>query len=200
MHNPLDPTYEQTLIEQAQSQPQAFRELYRHYFPRLYAYVAYRVGSIQDAEDLVSDIFLHVVEALGQFEYRGAGSFAAWLFRIAHNQVTQHYRRQRRGFEAVTLDEITELASGMLPLDQVVQHKEQAAVLRRLIASLSDRRQEVVMLKFFGGLRNREISAVLGLDERTVASHLCRALEDLQRKFPKAWVEDTPYEPQSLAR
>jgi DNA-directed RNA polymerase specialized sigma24 family protein len=39
------------------------------------------------------------------------------------------------------------------------------------------------MLKFYGGLRNSEIAAVLGLDERSVASHLCRALDDLHRSY-----------------
>jgi DNA-directed RNA polymerase specialized sigma24 family protein len=45
---------------------------------------------------------------------------------------------------------------------------------------LSPRRQEVVTLRFYGGLRNREIARVLGLDERTVAAHLCRAIQDLE--------------------
>ncbi|HET7078316.1 MAG TPA: sigma-70 region 4 domain-containing protein, partial [Chloroflexia bacterium] len=59
------------------------------------------------------------------------------------------------------------------------------ADLHRLIATLSPRRREVITLKFFGGLQNREIAAVLGLDERTVASHLCRALEDLYARYTR---------------
>jgi DNA-directed RNA polymerase specialized sigma24 family protein len=38
-------------------------------------------------------------------------------------------------------------------------------------------------LRFFGGLHNNEISAILGLDERTVAAHLCRGVQDLQRRY-----------------
>jgi RNA polymerase sigma factor (sigma-70 family) len=58
---------------------------------------------------------------------------------------------------------------------------EQAFHIRQMIALLPIKRQEVVILKFFGGLRNKEIAAVLDLDERTVASHLSRALTDLKR-------------------
>jgi RNA polymerase sigma factor (sigma-70 family) len=52
-----------------------------------------------------------------------------------------------------------------------------------MIAKLSPRRRDIVTLRFFGGLRNQEIAAVLKLDERSVASHLSRALEDLRRQY-----------------
>jgi RNA polymerase sigma factor (sigma-70 family) len=55
--------------------------------------------------------------------------------------------------------------------------------MRALVATLSPRRQEIVTLKFFAGLRNREIADVLELDERTVASHLSRGLQDLQTRY-----------------
>ena len=56
--------------------------------------------------------------------------------------------------------------------------------MRRLVAALPPRRQEVIRLRFFGGLSSREIAAILDLDERTVASNLSRALVDLQYHWP----------------
>jgi RNA polymerase sigma-70 factor (ECF subfamily) len=171
---------ERKLVEQARTNPDAFRELYRLYFPRVYAYIAYRVGRVWDAEDLTANIFVKVLEGLERFEWRGEGSFAAWLFRIAHSQVSQFYRDQR---EHLSLDDLPDIQSSSLAPDQAIARKEQFARLRARIATLSPRRQEIVTLRFFGELRNQEIAAVLGLDERTVASHLSRALEDLQRKY-----------------
>jgi RNA polymerase sigma-70 factor (ECF subfamily) len=171
--------HERKLVEQARDNPDAFRELYRHYFPRVYAYVAYRVGRVWDAEDLTANIFVKVVESLERFEWRGEGSFAAWIFRIAYSEVSQFYRQRR---EHLSLDELPDIQSSALSPDQMVLRKEQFARLRARIGTLSPRRQEIITLRFFGGLRNQEIAAVLGLDERTVASHLSRALEDLQRK------------------
>ena len=179
MQKSLPEAQERQLIEQARRHPDAFRALYRHYFPRVYAYAAARVGRRQDAEDVVADVFLHVVEALASFDYRGAGSFAAWIFRIAHNRVSQHYRDH--GTADVALDDVGDLHSDRPPPDEALADKELAAHLRGLVRKLPPRRQEVITLKFFGGLRNTEIAAVLELDERTVASHLCRALDDLQR-------------------
>ncbi|MFO7781044.1 MAG: sigma-70 family RNA polymerase sigma factor [Spirochaetia bacterium] len=189
------PEREQELLKQAQGDPNAFQALYDHYFPRVYAYVSYRVGRVKDTEDIVADTFLTVVDNLNGFEWRGEGSFAAWLFRIARNRVSDFYRRGRGSEETIPLEDLPDLASGALLPADVLAQKEKFACLRRLIGTLSPRRQEVITLRFFGGLRNKEIAALLDLDERTVASHLCRGLRDLHRKYvdefgPKKEIHD----------
>lgn len=145
--------------------------------------MSYRVGRVQDVEDLVADIFLKTVEKLDRFEWQGEGSFAAWLFRIAHNRVVDFYRRDHRSLELLSLDELPDLESGSQLPDEIALRGEDFAQLRRLIATLSPRRQEIITLKFFGGLRNNEIAQILELDERTVASHLCRGLENLYSRY-----------------
>ncbi len=172
---------EQDLVERARSDPEAFRALYQAYFPRVYAYIAYRVGRSWDAEDLSAEVFTRVVEALERFEYRGPGSFTAWIFTIARNQISQFYRINK--MQEVPLDALPDMQSDLPTPDYAMIQKEKFARLHALIGTLSRRRQEVVTLRFFGGLRNQEIAEVLNLDERTVASHLCRALEDLESRY-----------------
>jgi RNA polymerase sigma-70 factor, ECF subfamily len=179
---PLGLDEERALIAELPENSEAFRRIYRHYFPRLFAYVAYRVGRKQDAEDITADIFLRVVQAIKQFEHRGEGSFAAWLFRIAYNHVQQFYRQEQRQ-SVVALEELPEIQSRDLLPDEAFVRKEQFARLQAMLNSLSPRRQEIISLRFFAELRNQEIALVLGLDERTVASHLARGLEDLQEKY-----------------
>ncbi|MEZ4672398.1 MAG: sigma-70 family RNA polymerase sigma factor [Anaerolineae bacterium] len=189
---PIPPDEERILISQLAQNPNAFRQLYQHYFPRVFAYVAYRVGTKQEAEDLTATTFMKVIEAISRFEYRRDRSFALWIFRIAHNEVQQFYRlRQRR--PTVLLDDVPEIASVDFLPDEAFARKEQFVRLQHMLATLTPRRQEIISLRFFAGLRNQEIAAVLALDERTVASHLCRALEDLKQLFES---EEAAYEPE----
>ena len=81
------------------------------------------------------------------------------------------------------LDDIPDIKSNTILPDEAVLRKEQFTRLHSMISSLSPRRQEVISLKFFAELRNKEIAEILGLDERSVASHLSRALDDLQKKY-----------------
>lgn len=184
MSDILTPDEERDLITQARD-PAAFRRLYRHYVQRIYAYVAYRVGTEQDAEDIVADVFVTVVESLTSFEYRGEGSFAAWLFRIAYHKVVDFYRQQGRRGTSIALDDMPEIHSTELAPDAQMLQKEKFMRLQAMLHTLSPRRQEIISLRFFGGLRNKEIAEVLGLNEKTVASHLCRGLEDLQQKYQR---------------
>lgn len=172
-------TDEQALITQAKQNPACFRLLYRRYFARVYAYVAYRVRRVQDAEDITAEVFMKVTQNFHQFEYRGEGSFAAWLFRIAHNTVMQFHRHDEGAI--IPIDDLPEIADHTLLPDQALQRKEQFAYLSAMIAQLPTRRREVITLRFFGGLRNNEIAAVLGLEERTISAHLSRALQDLRQ-------------------
>jgi RNA polymerase sigma factor (sigma-70 family) len=191
----MTPEQERRYIQQAQTDPQAFVHLYDHYFPRIHAYVCYRVHGPQDAEDVIADTFFRAIRELKRFRWHNEGSFAAWLFRIAHNLVVDHYRQYERTAVSSRPDEnLVDLASRAPLPEEVLAQQETFRQMRELIATLSPRRQEIITLKFFGGLRNREIAAILELDERTVAAHLSRGLQDLQCRYaahmrPEAMVE-----------
>ena len=189
MTHSLSPDEEYFFITQVKEKPDAFRPLYRHYFPRIFAYVACRVASRQDSEDLTSEIFMKVVESIDQFEYRGEGSFAGWVFQIASNTVKQFYRVDER-WETTLIDALPELYSTEPLPDEAFTRKERFRWLQAALETLTPRRREIVLLRFASGLRNQEIASALNLDERTVASHLCRALEDLQQQYQQEELAD----------
>jgi RNA polymerase sigma-70 factor (ECF subfamily) len=83
---------ERLLIEAAQRDPARFAALYDLYFDRIYAYIASRAASRDEAEDMVSEVFHKALANLRRFEWRGA-PFSAWLYRIAANEVTDHVER-----------------------------------------------------------------------------------------------------------
>jgi RNA polymerase sigma-70 factor (ECF subfamily) len=180
----MTPDQERESIRQARMDPRAFAPLYDRYFPRVHAYVCYRVYDPHDAEDVIADVFYRAMRNLKRFKWQNDHSFAAWLFRIAHNRVVDHGRQRKRAGLALDLQEdLPEWVDRSPPPEEILAQQETFRQMRALIATLSPRRQEVITLKFYGGLRNVEIARVLNLDERTVASHLCRALRDLERQY-----------------
>lgn len=161
----------------------AFEAVYDRLFPHLYAYLAARLGRAQDAEDLTSETFLKAAKNLHRFEPRFEGSMDAWLFSIAANLVKNFYRSDDRQGVVLSLDELPALGANPDEPEHSLAKKERFLRLRRILQTLSPRYQEVITLKFYGGLRNREIAAALGLEERTVAAYLVRGLRQLQARY-----------------
>lgn len=178
-----DEKHEQLLVRRAARDAAAFQTLYDAYFRRVYAYIAAKVDDPLDAEDLVSDTLLQIVKGLRGFDNKHRLSFAAWVFTIARNIVTDFYRRQGRAISEVELEMANDDRHDAPELDQLLIRREHAAALRALLDELPDRRREVLMLRYFSDLRNIEIAQVLNIDERTVASHLSRGLRDLHDAY-----------------
>jgi RNA polymerase sigma-70 factor (ECF subfamily) len=178
------------MVRRARADPQNFGELYDAYFPRIYGYVATRLRSRVETEDVVADTFVRALDNLPRFEYRGTGSFAAWLFRIARNRLLDE-QEERKRLSSLDPPPARVHARALDAPATAVEQSEEARLIRDLIGSLPPRRQEVVALKFFGGLRNIQIAEVIGVDQRTVASHLCRALDELRSKYMAAMNVDS---------
>ena len=167
---------EQDLIQQAQANPQNFQYLYPRYVQQVYSYISYKVGRQQDVEDLVSETFLRALENIYTFEYRGELSFKAWLISIARNVTREFYRK--RPPEAMSLDEMS-LVQEVNYDDHLIRHQKFKQIYA-ILQTLAPRRREIILMKYYGGLRNHEIASLLGIKERTVSSQLSRALTELQ--------------------
>lgn len=90
-----DPADERLLIEAAQRDPGRFADLYERNFERVYAYVARRVPSREEAEDVTAEVFQQALANLARFEWRGI-AFAAWLLRMAANAIADRWHLARR--------------------------------------------------------------------------------------------------------
>src|SRR5687767_10367294 len=97
------------LVERAQGGDRgALEELYLLHFDRIYSYLHLSVGNRHDAEDLTTQTFLKMLEAIGRFRWQ-AVPFSAWLFRIAHNLAMDYFRARRRVQAEDELPELPEL-------------------------------------------------------------------------------------------
>lgn len=173
------------LAQRAVADPGAFVALYHLYAGRVYGYVAARVDSRSDAEDIVSDVFMRALRNLDQLRTKQVDSFASWLFSIARHAVADYYRRDGRGHPVQPLEDSAEISAPGPSLDQIILESAEAAALYALVRGLPERQREVVTLRYYGGLRNREIADVLGIGEKTVSAYLSRALNDLRAAYEK---------------
>jgi len=178
------PEDEQLLVERAKRSPEAFGELYDIYFDRIYAYIYRKTGDRQAAEDLTSDTFMKALSHIGNYRYTGQ-PFAAWLYRIASNLVTDYYRSRR---PTSPLDESTPLqAGGISPEEAALRLDDQQAVARA-IQTLSPDQQDVILLRFSAGLKLKEIAQVIGKTEGAVKALMFRALGGLKGKLTESGV------------
>jgi RNA polymerase sigma factor (sigma-70 family) len=166
---------------EAQTSQLDFGALFDLYYPKLYRYVRYRVGSLQEAEDLTALAFERAVAHQASYD-PVKGAFSTWLFRIAHNAVANYHAGQRRRDVVIDLEEIAELPGETRTPEEVVIHKEALQRLLHHVSTLSPRDQDILTLKFAGRLTNREIAEILDLNEKTVSVILLRSLRKLRER------------------
>jgi RNA polymerase sigma-70 factor (ECF subfamily) len=195
------PAEEHRLVEAAQRDLSRFADLYEHYFEIVYAYVARRVRSRAEAEDLTADVFHRALRSLPRFKWTGA-PFASWLFRIASNLIADRARREGRestgSFESISWDErsssdlidfrSSDTGARTVSTDQRVLQDELEASERRvqlflLLNELGDDQRRVLMLRFVEEMSVQEIAVELGRTEGAIRQLQFRALKNLRAKL-----------------
>jgi RNA polymerase sigma-70 factor (ECF subfamily) len=158
----------------------AFARLYRELYDVLAPYLASRVSSPEDAEDLLGKLFHRFLEKLPEFD-AAKGSVLAWILQMARNAVIDHWRGQRA---SRPIEELTEvLADGAAdPLEKLVL-SEEARFTGGLLADYPAETREIFALRFGQNLRYREIAECLGLSEDAVKQRFSRTLRELRRQW-----------------
>jgi RNA polymerase sigma factor (sigma-70 family) len=158
--------------------------LYQRYASTIFLQVRRHTFLREDAEDITLEIFLAAVEQEEMLRGLSEEMCLAWLRRVTHNKIVDHYRRSARR-QAAPLEE----ASGLLDEDEnrapepVALRSEEYALLRRRLATLPAPQQEILHLRFAGGLRSREIASLLNKPEGSVRAVLARALNFLRSVY-----------------
>lgn len=172
--------YEGTLTDDS---PDAV--LYQRYAPSIFAYLYRQTTSREDAEDLLLEVFLAVLEQQ-HFSARGEQEQQVWLWRVTRNKVADYFRRFSRrpsvplNRVAETIDENDDVAP-----EQATLKQEEYAQLHSALHELSELQQEVLLLRFGHGLSCAEIAPVLEKSEAAVRMLLSRTLKLLRGVYLK---------------
>jgi len=166
-------------IQAAQANPAAFRPLYNKYFEQIFRFIYRRTASEDLASDVCSQVFLKAIQKLGTYQYKGV-PFSAWLYRIASNEIAQHYRNEKKN--RVVSIETTQLSE---LIDEIDEHDNET--LRKAMIDAIDYLKpddlQMIELRFFEQRPFKEIAEIVGITESNAKVKTYRILEKLKKKI-----------------
>ena len=162
-----------------QADEAAFRELYRAFSRRLYAYVLRQLGDPAQAEEIVSDTLYEVWRQPAKF--RGDSQFSTWLIGIARNKVLMAFRSRKPDSQHEDLADVADSIAAEDPsaFEMLAQRQRHEGV-RHCMDRLTDEHRECIHLVFYEGMALAEVASVQACPENTVKTRLFHARQKLK--------------------
>jgi RNA polymerase sigma-70 factor (ECF subfamily) len=169
----------QLLARVAKEDQGAFRELYKAFSRRVYAYVLNMLNDHARAEEVLVDTMYEVWRHPGR--YRGDAQFSTWLIGIARNKALMVYRARRPDESHDELDDVAETHAADTPDGfAVLAERQRAEGVQHCLGKLSEEHRECMHLVFFEGLSVGEVAQVQGCPEGTVKTRLFHARQKIK--------------------
>ena len=186
----LDATREAAWVERARAgDQQAFDDLVRAHFARVYSLLFRLVGNHEDAEDLAQDCFIKAQRSLGL--YRAQSRFSTWLYRIAVSLSRDHHRRRARRMGTLEAPaEVPEPRGRAGGPPEELQRRELALALRQGLSRLPHRLRAALVMRTQEGLAYEEIARVLDITPHTARVQVMKDRRRLERHM-RPWIEGT---------
>jgi RNA polymerase sigma factor (sigma-70 family) len=181
-----DQEEERGLVEAAQAGDQAaFRQLYDHYLPLVYARVCALVPR-SDAEDVTQEVILSVARSIRSFHGRSA--FFTWVNSILKRRVADYYRRTSRQVPQVPLAE-----GGDAPAGNDLECLEEDLVVKQVLHSLPGHQREVILLRLVDELPFKEVATRLGIQVGAAKMRFYRAIAACQERLAETEDRDVAF-------
>ena len=169
----------------------AYGRIFRLCYKDIYDYVIRRVGNHTDAEDITMQVFAQGLKAIGSYEDRGH-SVKAWLYRIAHNAVVDHFRGQR---PSVDLDGAAEIPDE-IDVERRAIDREEIRGLYGQIVRLPTAQTEVLMPRFIEDRSVAETAIILEKKEVTVRALQFKGIKNLRQRLEASEARPTAQPPE----
>lgn len=158
-------------------EPRALEALHDRYYPEIYRYVLYRLGDLETAEDVASDVFVRLLEAT----QAGRGprqSLRGWLIGTAHHLVMDHFRRFYAARETRLDDDFPSVTEDP---SRAIESIELRRAVQSALIRLTHEQQHVLALRFGGGYSLEETAGLMGKKANAIKALQFRALAALRR-------------------
>lgn len=176
---------EDVLVSQAKAGDQeAFEALVQRYERQIYAFTYRMMGNPDDAYDLTQECFIRAYKNLGRTN--AELNVSAWLHRIASNACLDVLRRRKRirwlPWDTPKHEPLLDSRPGDDP-ERVAMAQENSSDVQRVLAAMSPRNRQALILREYEGLSTQEIGEVMGLSRSAVKSVLFRAREEFRQVY-----------------
>lgn len=170
---------EQTLARLcSEKNPMAENELYTRYAARVLTLCRRYLPDVDEANDLMQEVLIKVLEKIDKFQFRGDGSLYAWISRIAVNMALNHINRHKHRYLSLDFnyDDLPEPSE-----EDIIRIPEN--VLIGMISALPEARRMVFNLYCIDGYSHQEVAQMLGISEKASASTLAKARKQLKKEI-----------------
>ncbi|MDO8558470.1 MAG: sigma-70 family RNA polymerase sigma factor [bacterium] len=160
--------------------PEEFSKVYDNFAPQLYRHALSRIGSKETAEDITGQVFLKAWDFSVKVN-EPIVNIRAFLFRIAHNLITDHYRKRK--FETIQLDTLPEQHRAFQSPKNLHEHAEEREVIHLVeetLTLLEDDYRDILVWRYVDELSIEEIMAVSGKSSNAIYVTLHRALKKIR--------------------
>lgn len=176
-------TDEQLMLRYRDGDSRAFELLYTRYQRPLFRYLQHQCGNAAIAEELFQDVWMNLIKA--RERYQVTASFKTFIYRMSHNRLIDHYRRQRHGIPA-SYDDNEEMQNSWsfadtITPEQTVAGQQQLARMLAALESLPEAQREAFLLKESTGLSLEQIAEITGVNSETAKSRLRYATYKLRK-------------------
>ena len=161
--------------------PKAFEAHYDAYVRKIYKFVYYRTQHRETAEDLTSQVFLKAFDKIASFD-ESRGTFSAWIYGIARNALTDHYRATR---DEIDIDDVWDLRSDE-DVVRDVEARERVEKLRPYLQALPKDQRDLLIMRLWDGLSYAEIAELTGRSEAACKMAFSRTVARLRKDVPAA--------------
>jgi RNA polymerase sigma-70 factor (ECF subfamily) len=158
----------------------ASTELVKRYATPLLRYLQRLGGNEHAAEELFQQTWVSVLEHIDRFNPSAGGGFKAWLYRIATNKANDLWRS--KGRERKAKDGMRLIIDESFPdASQRLDGSEQEQKLKRALAQLPEPQRQVLLLRYYSGLKFVEIAEMLGCPLNTALGRMHKAMQKLKQ-------------------
>lgn len=176
---------DQLVAAYAKGNNSAFDELLSRHQSRLYSYILHIVKDEDLANDLFQETFVKAIMTIKQNRYNESGKFSAWVSRIAHNLIIDHFRQEKSENTVSTDEEEVNLLNrkdlSEDNIEDVLVVNQIHADVKRLVDALPDSQREVLVMRYYKDMSFKEIAEATNVSINTALGRMRYAILNMRR-------------------